>query len=278
MEMAIHASSDTVPDGQPTGDPISTKGQVAEESSVEEPSVEEGSTEKQEESTPQFTEKDYKSLQAEFTERSQELKGLKDQMAKLESFGGVEQVAEWVSYLSKNPEFAKWVQSQQGGEESVKEAEPNPEYDEDTQRAIDLIRKEAESIADQRIKDVLKSQIEPIANKYKEQSLEANMKQMDEKYGAEWRDVRNTMAKLANNLPDNIQDNPDFETIEDLYWKAMRVDGKFNDYAKSVYEKEILSKKSHMTEKPSSSSAKIAPKKANSMIEAFELAKQMQSN
>ena len=39
-------------------------------------------------------------------------------------------------------------------------------------------------------------------------------------------DYKDTMIELAAKLPEGMQDNPTVEDLKDLYWKAVRHDGK----------------------------------------------------
>lgn len=278
MDLHANASSDAVLDGQPTGDLKRTEGQDVEEMETSgEPTDVEGLDEEETTSEEQFSIDDYKALQREFGSRNEELKSLREQTAAFEQYGGLEQIQEWISYLQDNPRFAEFMKQEQSRQHDDHLGLNGEDLDDDTRRALELVRKEAEYIADQRIKEAMKSQVDPIANQYKERMLEENINAMDNKYGDDWREVQDTMAELAKQLPLEVQDAPSLDTLEDLYWKALRVSGKMDSFAAKSYEKKLAAKKAKSTDRPSTNAGKSAFRKPMSIQEAYEQAKAMQS-
>lgn len=270
MQENAHGGSDAVQDGQPTGDLDSTQGQPTDEGQVAqgaEPTGVEGASEV---STPESLnyESMYKELQTEFGTRNEELKGFKDSAETMDAFGGSEQLVQWATYLQNNPRFAEFIQAEQA-RESDEQMGYSDDMDDDTRQAMDLVRKEAKRIADIQIQEALKDRVDPIANRYKEQQLDSNLNQMDEKFGDSWRDVQDEMAVLAEKLPLEVQDAPNFDVLEDLYWKALRTTGKMDGVMASMYEKKLNIKKAHSTERPASNAGPGQAKKAMTMQEAF---------
>ena len=197
-------------------------------------------------------------------------------MEGLDQYGGLEGITKWAEYLSNNSEFADFVKAQQDAlnqPEGQQSQEDLSQYDEDTRKALELVDQRAQAIADQRLAEAMAQRVDPIANKYKEENLQASISKMDETYGEDWHEARDTMAKLANELPAELQDNPNFEALDDLFWKAMRIDGKRDDFAAKLYSKKLEKAKSHSTERPASTAGLAAPKKANTVAEAFAMAK-----
>lgn len=211
--------------------------------------------------TPEQLHKSYKSIQSEWTKAQTNLK-------KLEKYGGPDQLTQWADYLSTNQEFAKWVQSQQ----NKNALGTTEEVDPDQQKALDAVRKIAESIVDQRVRELHQKEVAPLSEAYKQQSLQSHFTAMDSKYGAEWHEMRDAMSELSESLPQDIQDRPSLDDIEDLYFKALRKVGKMETYAKKMYEKTLTAKKAKSTERPSNAPAAGA-KPASSIQEAFEMAK-----
>ncbi len=278
MENA-HGGTDTVADGQPLPEP-----QVTEpETTIGQPSTElgtggepksavEGLPEDWNADTMADRFKDYQNLQREFGTRNEELKGFKDVAEQRASFGGSDQLMEWASYLQNNPRFAEFIQTEQTRENN-EQLGYDENMDDDTRNALDLVRKEAERIADAKIQDYIKNKVDPITDRYREADLESNLSQMDDKYGDSWRDVQDEMAKLAEGLPLDVQDAPTLDVLEDLYWKAIRTTGKIDGVMASMYEQKLNAKKAHSTERPASNAVQGQPKKAMTMQEAFAQAK-----
>lgn len=275
MQENAHGGSDTAPEGQPAGDLGSAEGQPTDEgqvAQVAEPTGVEGAAEV---STPESQDYEamYKELQTEFGSRNEELKGFKDSAEAMAAFGGSDQLVQWASYLQGNSRFAEFIQSEQA-RENDEQSGFSDDMDEDTRNALELVDKRAEMIADRKVKEILENQINPITNRYKEQQLDSNLNQMDEEFGDSWRDVQDEMAKLAEGLPLEVQDAPTLDVLKDLYWKALRTTGKMDGVMASMYEKKLSAKKAMSSERPSSNAGQGQAKKAMTLEQAFQMAKQ----
>lgn len=210
---------------------------------------------------PEQLHKSYKSLQSEYTKT-------KAQIEKLAKYGGPDQLTQWADYLSNNPEFAKWAQDQQNKNVLGTKEEVDP----DQQKALDAVRKIADSVVEQKIRELYQKDVAPLSEAYKQQMLQGHFETMDSKYGKDWHEMRDVMSELSEQLPQSIQDRPSMDDIEDLYFKALRKQGKMETYARKSYEKTLNEKKAKSTERPSSAPAAGA-KPATSIQEAFEMAK-----
>lgn len=210
--------------------------------------------------------KTYKSLQTEFGKRSETMKQTDERFAK---YGGMDQITQWAEYLSNNPRFSEWVMQEH---QKSLTGQQEPEMDESTKRAVDIIQK----IADSRISEAMKQKVEPLADRYKQQMIDESFKKMSEKYGAEWNEMRNDMQKMAETLPESVQDNPSFEDLEDLYFKSLRKTGKLESFAAKIYEKSLTAKKAQSTEKGNSPKETV-PTSFSTIKEAFEAAKKMRA-
>ena len=275
MQENAHGGSDTAPDGQPIQDLGSAEGQPTDEGQViqdAEPTGVEGASEA---STPESLnyESMYKELQKEFGSRNETLKGFEDANEKMAAFGGSDQLVGWASYLQGNPRFAEFIQAEQD-RENHEQMGYSDDMDDDTKQAMDLVRKEAERIADVKIQEALRDRVDPIANRYKEEQLESNLGQMDDKFGDSWREVQDEMAQLAEGLPLEVQDAPSFDVLEDLYWKALRTTGKMDSVMAGMYEKKLNTKKAQSSERPASNAGQGQAKKAMTLEQAFQMAKQ----
>lgn len=212
--------------------------------------------------SPEKLHESYKSLQTELGKRTEKLNKFEDALGK---YGGLETVTNWVEYLSNNPDFSKWVQSQQekqalgGGE-----ADPG---DPETKAAMETVRR----ITQQEIARAMQERVEPLADSYKQRILQDNMGKMDEEFPG-WRDLQSEMAGLAETLPSAVQDNPSLNDLKSLYIRAVVETGKIADFGKSFYEKELKAVKKKSTVRPGKAPAGL-PKKASTIQEAFALAK-----
>lgn len=214
--------------------------------------------------------KSYKSLQGEYSTTKDSVKDFQEKLSQFDRFGGVEQVTNYLDTLIQNPRFHEFVKAEQAA--NMLGVQPG-DIDEDTQRALEVVRTQAEQIAEQRIREELERDVLPIVNQYKEAQLEANFAKMDETYGEGWRDLRSEMEQLAVNLPEKVQDNPTFEDISGLYMVALNKSGKMTEYAKRLYEAELEKAKLQSTNKPSPGSAGTGAKSpAKSFGEAAQRA------
>lgn len=211
--------------------------------------------------------KSYKSLQSQYTKMNEEFK-------KLERFGGPSQMAQWAEYLQNNPRFAEWVQKEQAAKTTGLNED---EMDETTKKAYDTVKKIADSTADQKVRAILQNEIAPLAESYKQQLLSSHFKTMDEKYGADWNEMRDVMSELSADLPAKVQNRPTFEDIEGLYARALVKTGKFSSYAAKQYQKTLNEKKAKSSDKPASATPS-APKQYKSIAEAFADAKRQASS
>jgi hypothetical protein len=211
--------------------------------------------------------KSFKELQTEFGKRNEADKELR---AKFEKFGGVEQLLESAEFLNNNERFAEFIKSERQRDAYGFESS---EMDDDKKSAIGLVETIATRIAEEKVQEILGSQIEPLTNAQREASIEKSFGSMDEKYGSDWRELQDAMIELSDGLDPKAQSNPSFENIEDLYFKALRQSGKFDDYAAKTHQKRLEAMKKKATDKPASKGGSEAPKKANSIQEAFEAAK-----
>lgn len=213
--------------------------------------------------TPEQLHKSYKELQREFGKRNEEYKGVTE---KFTPYGGVQQIEKWVNYLASNPRFNEWLE----GEKSRSSlGVPTEGIDEDTQKALQIVK----SVAEAQINKAMKEKVEPLAEHYRERLLNENINKMDTTHGKEWRDMKDTMLDLAKTLPKENQNNPTFDDFEDLYYKALRKTGKIESYMATSYQRKLEGKKKLSTDKPQPSAGATSIGKSMSVAEAFEMAK-----
>jgi hypothetical protein len=208
--------------------------------------------------------KSYKSLQGEYTKVNESFK-------ELEKYGGAKQLREWADYLSNNPRFADWVKQEQA--KNVLGVDESTMSDEQRE-AMKLVRNMASLEAQEQVSKVVKDQIQPLAEAYKQQILDTHFKTMDSKYGNDWHEMRDIMSELSKELPESKQNKPEFDDIEDLFFRAVRKAGKYESYAAKVYEKKLTEKKSKSSDRPKTSSGE-SNLKPKSIQEAYEIAKRM---
>jgi hypothetical protein len=174
-----------------------------------------------------------------------------------------------MDYLSGNPKFAQFISELQ--QENVLGV-PASEVDDETKKALEMVQKISQQTTETEINRIRKEEITPLVEALKERTIDEHFTSMDEKY-ANWREMQDKMSELTGNLPDNIADSPSFGDIEDLYFKALRETGKFDDYAAEIYQKKLTDKKNKSEDKPTSAGAESQPKDASSFDEAYQQAK-----
>jgi hypothetical protein len=248
-----------------------TTGESAQETKVEvgEPSVSpaESSGEPGEElfdgKTAKELHESYKSLQTEFGTRNETSKALE---ARLNQYGGMDAVEQWLTFMNTDEGMANYIRQRQ--QEQVF-GQPQEEISDEQRKAQEIVN----GLVDQKIAQLQKTEIEPLAQAYQQKLLEENMKTMDTRYGAEWREMQNNMLALAKKLPESVQNNPSLDDIDDLYTLALKHSGKADEMAAKRYEKSLLEQKAKSQEKPLSAVGKPAVKKATTIHEAFAQAK-----
>ena len=228
--------------------------------SKEEPSAsDKGEADNFIENLPPEAQKHFKTLQTKLTKRTEGYNKLKSD---LDTFGGPEQVVQWLNYLANNPDFAKWVEEQKGRETlGVKDDDG---LDDETKKAMEIVRKLAREEAER--------MVSPITEAQSRAHISDVMGQMDKKYPG-WQEFKEQMGELAESFPESVQSKPSLRDMETLYFMALNETGKMDDYAAKVYEKKLKSVKDKTITKPSSSPPIEGFKKARTLQEAYMIAK-----
>lgn len=210
--------------------------------------------------TPEALHKSYKSLQGEFTKRSETLKDLEKNFS---SFGGFENVLKYSKYLSDNPRFKTWLEEEKKISIAGEERASDPEF----QKAISIVNK----LIDDRLSSALNRDVKPYTEAFAKERLTKTFAKMDEQYEG-WKDVSDLMADIGEaTFPQEVLDNPSYDVLETLYFRALSKSGKLNDVMAKSYEKKLQKIK-----KLGSGQAGVTPKgkkAAGSLREAFEMAK-----
>jgi len=202
--------------------------------------------------TPEQLAKSYKELQTTYGKTNEQLKAL-------EQFGGVDGAKQALDYIMNDPEFSSLIEARSKGEAPVQE-----EYDEDTRRALELVEK----IADKKNQDFYSRHVAPIVEKAQRESLDKAAKDMDGKYEG-WREYNQDMIELAKKeAAQGISREPNLETMEELYLKAVLKRGDFEKVAAQSYQKVLAQKKKLSTDKPESP-PKGADKKPSTLMESL---------
>lgn len=209
--------------------------------------------------------KSYTDLQSEFTKRNEASKALDERFS---PYGGADKLIESAQYLSNNPRFQEFVKAEQ--ERSI--YGENQEITDENREALEIVKK----LVNDQVSQIVRDRVVPLENSRKEKALESNFEDMDKQYGNEWREQQESMTKLAESLPEHIQDNPGFADIEDLYWNSLRRDGgdKFNAALARTYQKKLESTKMKSIEKPGSVPAGRLGLKISNMSDAYNAAKE----
>lgn len=208
--------------------------------------------------------KQYKDLQREYNRLQNEI------VKKFDRFGGAEQVLQWTDYLSNNPDFAQWI-TEQKTKSSLGIDETK--LDDQTKAALETVRRIARSVVDEEVSKIRQKEIAPLSEAAKQNLISSHFELMNRQYGDEWHEMRDLMSELSENLPQEMQDQPTFEDIEDLYFKALRKSNKLEAFAAGKLKKQIEEKKGKSTDKPAPT-GQGTPKAAKSIAEAFAMARQ----
>lgn len=215
--------------------------------------------------TPEQLYDSYKELQTTYQEG-------KDSTADLEGrfsqYGGIDKLLETANFLSSNPRFQTWMDTEKNfqatGSESTEAISP------DQQKAMDTVR----NIAQQVFQEAFDSKVSPIAQSVNSDQLERNMASMKDKY-PDFMEFKQEMSELASGWPQEVQDNPSVKQLDNLYWEALRQNpAKWEAKMRDIYEKNLAEKKSQSTEKPSGSQTTgSGTGDASSWTEALAMAK-----
>ncbi len=204
--------------------------------------------------------KHYKSLQAEFTRKSQAIAELN---RKFEQFGGPDSVLKQAADLTSNERFQKFMQEEQARANGMELDKLDPEQ----KAAVEYVQR--------LVNQSIESRLAPYYQKERELRVNTIMEQMDKDYGKDWRDMTQDMRKLTANLPPEVQNNASFETVEALYLQALKRSGKFEDFAAKMYERKLQEKKTKATPKPGSNQDGKNPVKITSFEDAARAAKEL---
>jgi hypothetical protein len=214
----------------------------------------------------------YKEIQSAFSKATDDLKGLKETVGKFDNFGGADKVIEYVDYLTKDPEFANWVKSRQSKNAfGIDESQLQPEE----KQAVDLVQKMIKSALAEKEAELERkweSKINPVAETVRANTIQKHFGEMDSKYGEDWREMNTAMDEILASEPDRVKTSPSFEDIEHLYIKALLKEGKMDDFASKIYEKNLKNKTAQAADAPSMKHGKSARKQAETIMEAYEQA------
>ena len=184
--------------------------------------------------------KSYKELQGAFTQKSQKASELDKQLSEInkvtEKFGGLENMAAWANYIATDKDFVSLME--------VKSGKAKPPVVADTpeaKAAYDIITSIVESKLGE-FRSLVDKAISPVITETHEKRAMDVISHLD-KIDPDWKVVGKTMGELLQRLPDSVKENPSKDDIEDLYWTAIRREGKLDEAFKKRYEADVKAKK-----------------------------------
>lgn len=200
--------------------------------------------------------KDYKELQKVYGESQEEVKSLRELASAFEEFGGVEKALGALKFIQNDPEFSALATKKSRGEiEGVDESKMSPQAKE----AIELMRKVTRQevavllkIHDDKIDKRFVDTVEPEIAAAREVRIDKMIGQMSDKYGSEWMEQLKSMEKLGDTLDPKVSKAPKFGDLEDIYFKSLRLDGKFDAFLVKRGNKVVKTRKSKSINRPSS--------------------------
>ena len=234
--------------------------------------VDEEPDENQESSEEEFPEdsKSYKEIQRAYTQSTTHARELEERLESMErqssQYGGVDKMAEMIQYATSNPEISEAIKRVQ--QQEIAGVNVN-EMDDEGKKAVEMVEKIAQSIVDKSLQSYQTSEIDPIVDSHRVDRVEKLMGQMDDKYGDRWADSLDAMKKVSESLPRNVLINPSFDDMEDLFFKALRTEGRFDEFMGETYQEQVKEKRQRSVSKPRTTSSS-SPKgsKPKDMFEA----------
>ena len=218
--------------------------------------------------------KSYKELQRVYTQGQQRLKDMEGQLSEIEraasQYGGVDRMSEMIQYATTNPEIAAAIQKVQQTQGTGINMD---ELDDQGKKALELVDKIVENKLASRLQEYQTHEIDPIVDAHRVDRVEKLMGQMDDKYGDRWGDSLEAMKTLSEDMPRNVLVNPSFDDMEDLFFKALRTEGRFDEFMGETYQQTIQEKKRRSVSKPKTTASSMPTgSKPSNMFEAAEIA------
>ena len=218
--------------------------------------------------------KSYKELQRVYTQGQQRLKDMENQLSEIEraasQYGGVDRMSEMIQYATTNPEIAAAIQKVQQTQGTGINMD---ELDDQGKKALELVDKIVENKLASRLQEYQTHEIDPIVDAHRVDRVEKLMGQMDDKYGERWGDSLEAMKTLSEDMPRNVLVNPSFDDMEDLFFKALRTEGRFDEFMGETYQQTIQEKKRRSVSKPKTTASSMPTgSKPSNMFEAAEIA------
>ena len=218
--------------------------------------------------------KSYKELQRVYTQGQQRLKDMESQLSEIEraasQYGGVDRMSEMIQYATTNPEIAAAIQKVQQTQGTGINMD---ELDDQGKKALELVDKIVENKLASRLQEYQTHEIDPIVDAHRVDRVEKLMGQMDDKYGDRWGDSLEAMKTLSEDMPRNVLVNPSFDDMEDLFFKALRTEGRFDEFMGETYQQTIQEKKRRSVSKPKTTASSMPTgSKPSNMFEAAEIA------
>ena len=218
--------------------------------------------------------KSYKELQRVYTQGQQRLKDMENQLSEIEraasQYGGVDRMSEMIQCATTNPEIAAAIQKVQQTQGTGINMD---ELDDQGKKALELVDKIVENKLASRLQEYQTHEIDPIVDAHRVDRVEKLMGQMDDKYGDRWGDSLEAMKTLSEDMPRNVLVNPSFDDMEDLFFKALRTEGRFDEFMGETYQQTIQEKKRRSVSKPKTTASSMPTgSKPSNMFEAAEIA------
>lgn len=215
----------------------------------------------------------YSKTQAKLQESDTRNKELEDKFA---SVGGVQQAADFIAFMQRDPEMISLIQKRNGVKQpaTIDTSKMGVEEREALKLVEDLV--DARMAPELRkLTNLLDERVTPLADRVYQQSMNDISKSLQNKYGPIFNAQSNTMAELAKDLPTNVVNKISEEDVETLFIKSLLRDGKLEEFTKSNYQKKLSFKKSKSTGSlPSTNGGNGMPrfKKPKNIMEAAKIA------
>ena len=242
-----------------------------------EPSESEELSEDVEETLGDQAEKSYKELQKVYGKGQEELKTLRSKMDQIEGaagrYGGPEKMGEILDFVTTDPEMLAILQQKTGGSNQL--GIDTEGLSEEGKNALRLVDQIAEKRIEKALQDYdarVQSKLSPVLEKQRERELDGFMDKLDKKYGEEWMESLETMETLAQSMPEDVLENPTMDDMEDLFFKALRKEGKLEQFVGKQVTQKTRQKKSRSVGRSNSTDLEGASEKPKTMFDAAKIA------
>ena len=218
--------------------------------------------------------KSYREMQSMYSKtqnKASELEGNLQQIEdRLAPLGGLDKVVQALTYVQSDPDY-RALTAKKAGQSLPGDDESN--LTSEAKEALDLVRKTVDAEVRSKMAQLKHEQIDPLSDQIRQSRLNDIADDLLDNYGEQFQDQLPTIERIAKNLPQEILDNPTYETMEDLFHRSLREDGKAESYYLGQHQAKVEGKKSRETGSHSSRGTEPSMPRMNKPKTMFDAAR-----